>query len=75
MIDIIEGKDGKLVVRWTISADHTGDVFGVPATGKTVIFSGHDILQIRDGKFAELWHIEQLFQLNAQLAPDLVCPL
>lgn len=59
--------DDKIIVRWNATGEHTGDVFGHPATGNTVYFGGHDILQLRDGKIAELWHSEQLLQLTAQM--------
>ena len=59
--------DGKMVVRWECTAKHTGDVMGFPATQKEVAFFGHDIFQVVDGKITELWHIEGLLQLTAQL--------
>ena len=59
--------EGKFMVRWEASANHTGDLFGVPASGKTAYFNGHDIFRIENGKIVELWHIEQLLQLMAQV--------
>ena len=59
--------EGKYMVRWEASANHTSDLFGVPASNKTVYFAGHDIFRIENGKILELWHIEQLLQLMAQV--------
>ena len=60
-------ENGKIMVRWEATAKHTAEVFGHPATQKTVYFNGHDILKVEHGKITELWHIEQLLQLNSQL--------
>lgn len=59
--------NNRIVLRWEGSAKHTGPLFGTPETGRTVYFNGHDILQFEDGKITELWHIEQLLQLHAQI--------
>ncbi len=60
-------ENGNLMIRWEASAKHTGELFGFEPTNRTVYFNGHDILKIENGKIVELWHIEQLFQLTAQL--------
>ncbi len=59
--------NNRVTVRWDVSGEHTAEIFGIAATGRKVAFSGQDILQLDNGKISELWHIEQLFQLTAQL--------
>ena len=65
--EILPQADGRIVIRWQGSAIHSGEVFGLPATGRTIYFNGHDILQLKDGKIVELWHIEQLLQMTLQM--------
>jgi predicted ester cyclase len=47
--------DDKVVVRFTISATHTGDFAGIAPTGKKVSFTAIGIFQIRDEKIHEVW--------------------
>lgn len=42
-------------VRWSARARHTGDLFGVPATGREIHTSGIDMLRIVDGRIVEGW--------------------
>jgi steroid delta-isomerase-like uncharacterized protein len=45
----------RVVTRWSSSFTHTGDLFGVPATGKRVKQSGIMIYRIKDGQVVESW--------------------
>jgi predicted ester cyclase len=51
---IMSGGD-RVSIQWTITATQTGPFFGIPATGRTIQFSGMDALRVRDGKFVEHW--------------------
>ena len=64
--DVLADAD-KVVVRWTNSGTHLGDWFGVAATGRTVVVSGIDIHQLRDGKMAEHWDVVDIFGLMVQI--------
>jgi steroid delta-isomerase-like uncharacterized protein len=46
----IVAEDDKVVLRWTVRGKHSGDMPGVPATGKVVELQGINIYQIVDGK-------------------------
>jgi hypothetical protein len=55
--------DGDYVTgRWTMTATNTGpfELFGLPPTGRPVIMTGQEIFRVRDGKFAEVWHQEDV---------------
>lgn len=52
---------------WTMTATNTGRLFGNPPTGKRVEISGIDMVRVADGRIAELWHVEEMFQLRTQL--------
>ena len=49
----IFGQDEKLVKYWNFKGTHTGNFFGVEATGKTVNLDGATIVRMQDGKIAE----------------------
>jgi steroid delta-isomerase-like uncharacterized protein len=45
----------KVVTRWTATGRHDSDLFGMPATGKDVEFTGIDIDRIENGRIVEEW--------------------
>jgi len=47
------GQGEKLVKQWNFKGKHTGDFFGIPATGKEVDLDGSTIVLMRNGKIAE----------------------
>lgn len=47
------GQGDKLVKYWNFKGTHTGNFFGIPATGKSVDLDGSTIVLMRDGKIAE----------------------
>ena len=50
-MDLIVAEGDKVVVRGTVSGTHTGaDLFGVPASGKRVEWTGTDVSRVVDGK-------------------------
>src|SRR4051812_2213375 len=52
--DIFAGED-KVMVRWKRHGVHTGDFFGIPATGKPILLTGIDVYRVAGGKLAENW--------------------
>jgi steroid delta-isomerase-like uncharacterized protein len=47
------GQGDKLVKHWNFKGRHTGEFFGMPATGNYLDLSGTTIVTMRDGKIAE----------------------
>ncbi len=48
--------EGDLVAtRWTATATHDGDLWGIAPTGKRVTLPGMEIVRISDGKLVEGW--------------------
>jgi steroid delta-isomerase-like uncharacterized protein len=45
----------RVAARWSWSGTHTGDAFGIPATGRRVSAGAHSTHRIVDGKIAEGW--------------------
>jgi steroid delta-isomerase-like uncharacterized protein len=60
--DMIAGDD-KVTVRFTHSGTHRGELFGVPASNRTVSISGIEIYRLADGKIMEYWGEYNMFDL------------
>ena len=56
-----------VVVRCTHSGVHTGDFFGVPATGRRFSYSQMHMIRMRDGKSVEHWAVRDDAALMRQL--------
>jgi len=42
-------------IRWSATATHGGEYFGIPASNKRVSFEGIDWFHFQQGKIAEMW--------------------
>ncbi|WP_084654330.1 ester cyclase [Nocardia altamirensis] len=62
-----ELSDGWVVNHWQMTGVHTGDAFGMDASGKPVAFNGTDIVRVVDGRITEIYHVEELLQLTMQV--------
>lgn len=63
----IFGQGDKLTKHWVFSGKHTGDFFGIPATGKLVSVQGSTIARMQNGVIME----EQDFFDNLDLLTQL----
>ena len=66
-IDDMIAEGEKVVARITMTGTHTGDFWGIPATGKRVEFTGMYMVRIADGKIIEHWGEEDGVSLLQQL--------
>jgi predicted ester cyclase len=64
----VELPDGWVVLHWHMTATHTGDAFGFPASGNPVAINGIDIMRVVDGKITEITHVEELLKLTQQIS-------
>lgn len=75
-IEDILGAEDEVVVRWSAIIIHTGDAFGVTASGKSVHTRGISIARIKDGKIIEGWdnwdQLGMLAQIGAYQRPEAV---
>ncbi|MFI5069176.1 MAG: ester cyclase, partial [Streptosporangiales bacterium] len=63
-------ENGQFVTgRWTMAGTNTGhfDLFGLPPTGRPVTMTGQEIFRAEGGKFAEVWHQEDVPGMLRQL--------
>ncbi|HLF90542.1 MAG TPA: ester cyclase [Anaerolineales bacterium] len=57
----------KLVARWSAHGTHTGELMGIPPTGKKVSIGGIAIDHFENGQSVELWEIFDQLGLMQQL--------
>ena len=57
----------KVVIRCTHAGVHTGDYFGLPATGRSFAYRQIHIIRMRDGKGLEHWAVRDDASLMRQL--------
>jgi steroid delta-isomerase-like uncharacterized protein len=61
-------EDGdKVVLRWTVTGTHKGELMGIPPTGKHVTVTGISINVIRGDKLVEAWENSDTLGLLQQL--------
>jgi len=66
-IDDMIGEGDKVVTRITYRGAHTGDLMGIPPTGKHVVVSAMTIDQIVGGKIVETWRLFDQLSMMQQL--------
>ncbi len=52
---------------WTLTGSHGGPLLGQAATDGRIEFGGIDMVRVEEGSIAELWHVEEMAQLGAQI--------
>ena len=55
--EIFGSPDDRVTVRWTGSGVHTGDVMGIPPTGKAIRVDAISVFRIAGGKIVESWEV------------------
>lgn len=60
--------EGDLVAwHWIFRATHQGELMGIPATGKQIVFGGINIFRLEEGKVVEDWVYRDTTGLMRQL--------
>jgi predicted ester cyclase len=62
---IVEGD--RVVSRLTFRGSHTGDLMGIPPTGKSVTISEIIIDRVADGKIVESWRLFDQMAMMQQM--------
>jgi steroid delta-isomerase-like uncharacterized protein len=66
-IEELIAEDDKVMARLTYTGTHSGELFGVAATGRRVTYSGAAIFQVADGRVVEGWVLGDVHGLLRQL--------
>lgn len=61
------GAGDRAVVRWQMTGTHTGNLFGMPPTGKAVQVNGISIVREKGGRIVEDWVAEDTAGMMRQL--------
>ena len=75
-LDDLVAEGDKVAARWTFSGTHTGEITGIPATGKQVEQSGMAIYRLAKARIVELWfqpdNLGMMQQLGVIPTPEAV---
>jgi predicted ester cyclase len=63
----IVAEEDRVAARFLQGGTHQGELFGIPATGKTARWSEIGILRVADGKVVESWYDVDLLGMMQQL--------
>ena len=66
-IDDLVGADEKVVISFTLTGTHKGDLMGIPATDKQVKVHGVIMSRFEEGKIVEEWEILDQLTMFQQL--------
>jgi steroid delta-isomerase-like uncharacterized protein len=71
-VDDMVAEGDKVATRWTMTAIHSGNFMGVPATGRRLSMHGVIVDRFVDGKVVEAWEAFDMYGLMRQLGtlPD-----
>ncbi|HCO94264.1 MAG TPA: hypothetical protein DIU00_09980 [Phycisphaerales bacterium] len=57
----------KVAGRWTATATQTGELFGIPPSGKQATWTGISVYRLADGKVAEVWWSKDVLGMMEQI--------
>ncbi len=57
----------RVATRLTFTVTHKAEIFGVPATGKTISFEAMEFFKISDGLISETWGSWPIYDIIQQL--------
>jgi steroid delta-isomerase-like uncharacterized protein len=68
-LDIHEtiGHEDRLAARYTVTGTHTGELMGIPSTGKQISMTGVTIMHFEDGRVVERWDSDDSAEVFARL--------
>ena len=55
--DCVETTDGRVVENWLFTGRHTGEMMGIPPSGKDIHVRGIEIWRCADGRIVEHWGV------------------
>ncbi len=67
VVEDVFGEDDKVAIRWRVTGTQTGELFGIPASGKSMNVSGISILRLVNGKIIDDWVAEDSLGLMKQI--------
>jgi steroid delta-isomerase-like uncharacterized protein len=65
--DVLLADDGRFASRTTVTGTHTGDLMGMPATGRHISVEAVDIGRVENGRAKERWGGLNMYSMLTQL--------
>ena len=65
-VEQIIAEGDKVAAHVSISGRHTGELMGIPPSGKEVVMRVSDIVRIENGKAVERWGVEDMSRFVSQ---------
>jgi steroid delta-isomerase-like uncharacterized protein len=69
-VDDIIAEGDRVVLRWTARGTHQGEYAGIPPTGRSIVYTGIDIVRLAGGQIVERWGLSDDAGLLQQLETD-----
>jgi steroid delta-isomerase-like uncharacterized protein len=69
-VEELVAEGDRVVARLTYTGTHSGELFGVSATGRRVTYAGAAIFRIAEGRVVEGWVLGDVHGLLGQLGDD-----
>jgi steroid delta-isomerase-like uncharacterized protein len=69
-IDETFGQEDKLAARYTVTGTHTGELMGIPPTGREISIIGITIMHFEDGAVVERWDVDNSAEAFSRLGPS-----
>jgi steroid delta-isomerase-like uncharacterized protein len=74
IVDLVVTGD-RAALRWRAAGTHAGQFGPLPATGRVVSYGGATFMRFdREGRIADVWSVNELFQLLQQLGVQVTPP-
>ena len=72
LVMVLPSGDDKAIIYWRYKGTNTNGLFGMPSADAPRAFdiAGIEIFTVRDGKIAEMWHVEEIHKLVEALTGD-----
>jgi steroid delta-isomerase-like uncharacterized protein len=64
------GHGERLAVRYTVTGTHTGELMGIPPTGREISMTGITIMHFEDGRVVERWDSDDSAEVLSRLRTD-----
>lgn len=65
--EVLAAENDAVVVRWTGQGTHTGDLNGIPPTGKSISVEALSLFHLRNGQIVEMWDVWDALGLMQQI--------
>jgi steroid delta-isomerase-like uncharacterized protein len=69
-VEDIVAEDDRVALRLRSRARQTGELMGMPATGRSYEIEEMHLFRVTDGRIAEHWHVADMASMQRQLGGD-----